>query len=531
MNDVAVAEAFTAPSYETYQLIELGKLVESATNPRTYFDKEYLKGLAESIKTHGLIQPIVVRRVQQNMKEDSFEIVAGACRARAAKIANLPEIPAIIRQLGDEEVLEIQIVENLQRKDIHPLEEATGYSRLQKLSGMDVPTIAAKVGKSTSYVYQRMQLDKLIPAAKKAFREEEITAGHAVLIARLQPEAQKEAIYWSTERGDNMGVRELARVIETEIHRDLSRAPWDVKDATLVPEAGSCIACPKRTGSQPDLFADIKKTDTCTDATCFGTKRLQYLQRVKAQLSASNKPFVEISDKYSSSDGIIGGGDYREAKQRCENAVLGLVVDGRELGKQARICTNKRCKTHWHTASDYNPRTGQTRAADLKHQAEKEARRQVVTTVANKVRVLKPDDLRFVAHALLAEMWSDRVKEICQARGLEPVKTKHSYGGATTDYETPVRGLIDETKPAALGALLVELALSGKIAGDHEKGRGAYLSMLKRYKVDKARIEAKLLSELKAKAKAKKKAVQTSAKKAAAKKSVKKKNPSKKKAA
>lgn len=372
-----------------------------------------------------------------------------------------------------------------------------------------------------------MQLDKLIPAAKKAFREEEITAGHAVLIARLQPEAQKEAIKWSTEKGDNMGVRELARVIETEIHRDLSRVPWDVKDETLVPEAGSCAACPKRTGSQPDLFADIKKADTCTDATCFGTKRLRYVGGVRSQLWAGDEPFVEISDKYDSNGGVVGCSDYREVKQRCDDTVLGLVVDGREIGRQTRICANKRCPIHWQKAPpDYNSRTGQTRAADMKRQAEKDARRQVVTTIASKVGALKgalkPDDLRFIAHALLAEMWSDRIKEICQARDLEPVKTKQSYGGATTDYETPVRGLIDETQPAALGALLVEFALSGKIAGDHEKGRSAYLSMLKRYKVDKARIEAKLLADLnakaKAKAKAKKKAVQTSAKKAAKKK-------------
>lgn len=519
MNDVATAEVFTSPSFETYQSIELGRLVESATNPRTYFDKAYIKGLAESIRANGVIQPIVVRRVIVNDKDGFFEIVVGACRVRAATIAKLATIPAIVRSLTDDQVLEIQIVENLQRKDIHPLEEATGYSRLQKLSGMDVPTIAAKVGKSTSYVYQRMQLDKLIPAAKKAFREDAITAGHAVLIARLQPDAQKEAIYWSTERGDNMGVRELARVIETEIHRDLSKALWDVKDQTLFPEAGSCVACSKRTGSQPDLFADIKKADTCTDAACFGTKRSQHLQRVKAELSAGDEPFIELTYNYNSSGGLIGYGDYREAKTRCEYSVVGLCVDGADIGKQKRVCTNKRCKTHWDTSTpDHNPRTGQSRTFERKRQAEKDARRQIVTTITGKVGALKPDDLRFVAHAFLSEMWSEHVKEICRARALEPVKTKHSYGGTTTDYETPMRKAIDAAKPAELGALLVELALSGKIAGDHEKGRSAYQAMLKRYKVDKARIEAKLLAELKAKAKAKQKAVQTSAKKTAKKK-------------
>ena len=118
-------------------------LDESSTNPRRTFEPTKLVELAHSLTMHGLIQPITVRA-----KGDRFEVVAGARRYRAAQIAELADVPTRILELSDEETLEVQIIENSQRQDVHPYEEAAGYQRLLDLPGYDVAALASKCGKS-----------------------------------------------------------------------------------------------------------------------------------------------------------------------------------------------------------------------------------------------------------------------------------------------------------------------------------------------------------------------------------------------
>jgi ParB/RepB/Spo0J family partition protein len=154
-------------------------LDESGTNPRRTFEPTKLVELAHSLTIHGLIQPITVRP-----KGDRFEVVAGARRFRAAQIAELADMPTRILELSDEQTLEIQIVENAQRQDVHPYEEATGYQRLLDLPGHDVAGLACKCGKSQSHIYARLSLLQLIPDVAEAFQNERIAASHANLIAR-----------------------------------------------------------------------------------------------------------------------------------------------------------------------------------------------------------------------------------------------------------------------------------------------------------------------------------------------------------
>src|SRR5690349_14605367 len=132
-------------------MIALDKIVPSKTNPRKQWVENGLKELSESIKASGVLQPILLRPLNGSGK---FEIIAGERRFRAAKLAELPELPAIVRKMGDQEAMELQIVENLQREDVHPLDEANGYRALLDLKGEDkkpvhtAASIAAKVGKS-----------------------------------------------------------------------------------------------------------------------------------------------------------------------------------------------------------------------------------------------------------------------------------------------------------------------------------------------------------------------------------------------
>ncbi len=178
------------------QTIPLSAITPNPLNPRKHFDKDALNELAESIKTHGVRQPILVRP----KGKDKFEIVCGERRFRASKLAGKADVPAIVDpDLSDGQALEISILENLQRQDVHPLEEAMGYKALMDMSkdpaaAQTADAIAAKVGKSIGYVYARLKLLALIPAGREAFLSGRITAGHAVLIARLQPKDQVKAI-------------------------------------------------------------------------------------------------------------------------------------------------------------------------------------------------------------------------------------------------------------------------------------------------------------------------------------------------
>src|SRR5580692_11113047 len=162
-----------------FQTIALSRIHESTTNPRSIFDESKLAELAASLRTQGLIQPITVRP-----NSDGYEIVAGARRFRAAQLAELTELPVRIVQLSDEQSLEWQIIENSQRVDVHPYEEAQGYQRLLDLPGYDVATLAEKTGKSDSHIYARLALLQLIPEVAEAFQTERITASHANLISR-----------------------------------------------------------------------------------------------------------------------------------------------------------------------------------------------------------------------------------------------------------------------------------------------------------------------------------------------------------
>lgn len=261
--------------------VDLAAIALSKTNPRKHFDAAALVELASSMETHGLAQPVLLRPQMVSRMDgsgrnkpsaDRFELVAGERRLRAAKQLGWPTIPAVVRPLTDLQALELQVVENLQREDLHPLEEAEGYEQLMKRHGFTVEDLVAKVGKSKSYVYQRLKLTSLSPKARKAFYAGTIEATQAVLIARiphakLQDQAVKEI------DGRAMSYRQAAEFVQQRFMLRLDKAPFSTSDAELFPLAGPCTTCPKRTGNQPELFGDVKSADVCTDPNCFDAKR------------------------------------------------------------------------------------------------------------------------------------------------------------------------------------------------------------------------------------------------------------------
>ncbi len=258
------------------ETIKMESLVASKTNPRRNFDKAGLTELAGSIKEHGILQPILVRPVSGNGKP-LYEIVAGERRYRASKMLGLTEIPATVRELSDPEAQEVQIIENLQREDLHPLEEAEGYRKLLDSHGANPDDLAVKVGKSKAYIYQRLKLLALSGEARKCFLAGEITPAVALVLARIpHKDLQNQALSELLDqcgKGDTPSYREALEHIERNYMTRLKDAPFDAKDATLIPKAGACADCPKRTGNEKILFPDIEKDDVCTDPLCFKAKK------------------------------------------------------------------------------------------------------------------------------------------------------------------------------------------------------------------------------------------------------------------
>lgn len=259
---------------------------------------EQLADLADNVRQVGVLQPALVRPIEgAKPGEPLFELIAGERRWRAARQAELRTLPVLVRRMDDQQVIELNLVENLQREDLHPLDEAAGYDRLlrkdagpQALRGFASPeALAERIGKSRSYVVQRLRLLQLCPEGQQAFRAGRLSFSLALRIARL-PRAEDQAkatkailTGWG---GEPMTARQADDLIHREFMLDLGTAVFNITDASLVPEAGSCRECTKRTGCSPDLFQDIKRGDTCTDSACFQAKVAAHQARQRAEAEA-----------------------------------------------------------------------------------------------------------------------------------------------------------------------------------------------------------------------------------------------------
>src|SRR5438874_13153280 len=203
----AVAPRADADSGERVHQLNLASIVPSALQPRKDFAREALQELIDSIRQHGIIQPLIVRQVGAR-----FELIAGERRWRAAQAVGLTQVPVIIRSASDLEVLEISLIENLQRADLNPIEEAQGYARLANEFGMRQEDIALKVGRSRAAVANAMRLLDLHPQVQIWLAQNLITVGHAkVVLALKTPEEQLLAAETVLRR--NATVRSTERLV------------------------------------------------------------------------------------------------------------------------------------------------------------------------------------------------------------------------------------------------------------------------------------------------------------------------------
>jgi len=243
--------------------------------------------------------------------------------------------------------------------DVHPYEEAQGFQRLLDLPGYDVTAIAAKSGKSASHIYARLSLLQLIPTVAEAFVEERITASHANLIARLPQEHQAEAFEncwrkdWQDKEAHLLPAKHLSAWIQANLYLNLADAPFDREDTTLKPEAGACVTCPRRSGFNTSLFADVQG-DQCLDAPCFQAKVTAHIDRE----IAARPELVTIETSWRSPKeqrpGALQKHQYREladpdnpdAEPPCPSAKAAIIVFGKNVGRTVTVCLDDECPIH-----------------------------------------------------------------------------------------------------------------------------------------------------------------------------------------
>ena len=339
-----------------FQYLAIDTIHESSTNPRRTFEEGKLRELAESIRQHGLIQPITVRP-----NAEAFEIVAGARRFRASQLAELFSVPARIVEIDDAQALEWQLVENSQRVDVHPYEEAQGFQRLLDMPGYDIAALVEKSGKSASHIYARLFLLQLIPSIVEAFTAERVTASHANLLARLPQETQATAYEqcwrkdWQDTEPHLLPAKHLSAWIQTNLYLSLADAPFETKDPTLNPPAGACVTCPRRSGFNTSLFADVQG-DQCLDAPCFHTKVNAHIDREVA----AHPELIQIENGYRAPKeqrpGAVRSGTHREVETTnnpdaepvppCASAKSAIIVYGKRVGTVLTVCTDNNCPVH-----------------------------------------------------------------------------------------------------------------------------------------------------------------------------------------
>ena len=500
-----------------YRNVSLSLLSESKTNPRRVFEDAALKELASTIRTQGVLSPLLVRPVTEN----GFEIVFGARRYRAAQLAEQDTVPVRIKQMTDAEVIEAQLIENLQRRDVHPMEEAQGFRALLDLEEpkYSIEQIAARTGKNASYIAGRLKLAELVPAVVDAFYKDEIGVGHALLLAKLQPTQQEQALPhcfredWSGAGKDRrilLPVRNLQFWIEQNVMLILKDAPFNKRDAQLVPAAGSCADCPKRTGHNKLLFADLNgKSDACSDPACYQAKVSAHV----AQIITAKPQLVQISTAYGTQkedSPVLPRNKYTEihkptskedAKRPefkvCKFTADAIITEGSGIGTMQKVCPNPACPVH-------HPKQKASRE-DEKWKAEQEKQRKdqaianttglrVLAAIGDAVPVrLMKRDLLFILERLVALMDERRIETLARQHG---IRRKRDEGGLAKAFAVLLRSADEGT----LSRLMVEAIIL--IAASRTNPANVLRDAATTYKVNTDAIALKVKQEFETKTKA-----------------------------
>lgn len=327
-----------APVQHALQYVLLAD-IDLVSNVRSEYDEAEMLELTESIRANGVMQSIMLR--PHPTKPGRYQLAAGHRRYLASQRAELLDIPASIREMTDTEFLEIQILENLQRSQVHPADEAVGFARLRE--HLTDAEIGARVGKPAAFVAQRAKLATLLPYWMQVLRIGTLPLVAANVLARQSHEVQEKLSqaekshlgYHGYQKSPQYSASEIQSYINRHIMRQLDSAPWKKSDAELLPKAGPCTTCPKRTSANSLLFPEFDSSDCCLDPKCWDLKLAAFVDRKKQELAAKHgKAPVLVSRDYSTKQkGVIPYSGWNEVKPGAKNAVQVLVVEGNDAGQ------------------------------------------------------------------------------------------------------------------------------------------------------------------------------------------------------
>lgn len=426
-------------------------LRKSPTNPRKQLGD--LSSLIESVKVHGVIEPIIARKLDGESGDDSIEIIAGERRWTAATQAGRETVPVLLRELSDDDALDVQLAENIDRADLSPLEEAEAF-QLRLDRGQTVQHVADRIGRAPSYVAQRLKLLGLHKDVRKAFDEQLLTLALALVIARLPESLQPKALEitgardpWERPLTADKAAEEIAKTLLLRLDGD----GFDTTDQKLVPKAGACSDCPKRTGQQRELFPDAASDDLCLDPVCFRAKLdAVYKLRVKAAKEAGQdvldpKKLHQATAYHGSrthrrldDTEYVGGKSKKISTLFGKSGLPPLTITqdpetGRVIELVARADVERVLRANRKEQADKPGRKdGEDEfAARQRRDAEKaKLRRKAVTRIAELAvergsTVALEDVLGLVVRTFAARVWNETQRRVLDRRGVE-LKGKHA---------------------------------------------------------------------------------------------------------
>lgn len=305
MSDFTVPDAdaieHTAPGGST---LALTALVRSKTN-RHIVEDEALLEMAATMKIYGVLQPLLVRRLPAERLQDTFideetrhathEIIAGERRFVAARIAGLREVPVLMKDADNTAAVVMQLIENLHRENLNPLDEAHGIQLLVDDFELTRDAVADALKRSRTHVIESLRLLNICPEATAALKSGALNRSVALLVAQrptpaLQTEFTKKVLTGGPDGGP-LSYRSAKDLAQRQYMTDLTQAPFALDNAQLLPKVGACTQCPKRTGANPELW-DKAGADVCTDTACFADKKEAHYDALKAEAQAKGRKII-----------------------------------------------------------------------------------------------------------------------------------------------------------------------------------------------------------------------------------------------
>ena len=297
-----------------------------------------LAELAESIKNSGLIQPATVRPLAEPIAGKYYALVAGGRRYAAHELARLPTILCNVREMSEQQADEARLIENVQRENPHPADEAAAVGKLSA-NGATYEEIASRLGKPLRWVAQRKAVSQLAAGWLKFLRADKLTLAAAEELARWpQSVQQRLAAEYIKDFGRGSAYTEsyVKGWLSSEAHQ-LSAAPWGLHDEKLYPQAGACLKCPKRSSCAGVLFEQPGKgKDTCLDAACWKVKMGKQTERDIIEHGTEQQPAVQLSTRYYEVPaGSLSPSRYEVVKKKEGRA--GVYIDGPQQGHVAYV--------------------------------------------------------------------------------------------------------------------------------------------------------------------------------------------------